>query len=115
MKTLWHWKICIVVKNMMQLLQGFKFLQATPAEQQASVVTGLFRMAGPQYLNINAEQVEIILSAFNDSDILDANGIPNEEALNNIFQQFNEAASPVAPLRIVCKQCNTMNKVVLNG
>lgn len=100
---------------MMQLFQGFKFLQATPAEQQASAITALFRMAGPQYLNINADQVEIILSAFSNPEILDANGVPNEEALNNIFQQFNEAASPVAPLRVVCKQCNTINKVVLNG
>lgn len=100
---------------MMQLLQGFKFLQATPADQQAAVITGLFRIAGPQYLNINADQVEIILSAFSNPEILDANGIPNEEALNKIFQQFNEVATPAAPLRIVCKQCNTMNKVVLNG
>lgn len=99
----------------MQAFQAFQFLQATPAEQQAAAMTALFRMAGPQYLNINANQVEVILSAFNNPQILDANGVPNEEMLNDIFQQFNAVATPAAPLRIVCKQCNTMNKVVLNG
>lgn len=115
MKISWRWKICIVVKNLMQAFQAFQFLQATPAEQQAAAITALFRMAGPQYLNINAEQVEVILSAFSNPQILDANGIPNEELLNEIFQQFNAAATPAAPLRIVCKQCKTMNKVVLDG
>lgn len=115
MKILWRWKICIVVKNLMQAFQAFQFLQATPAEQQAVALTALFRMAGPQYLNINADQVEVILSAFNNPQILDANGIPNEDLLDDIFQQFNAAATPVAPLRIVCKHCEKMNKVVLNG
>lgn len=100
---------------MMQIMQAFQFLKSTPAEQQAAAVTALFRMAGPQYLNINPTQVELIISAFSNPDILDANGVPNEAALSEIFQQYNEAATPAAPLRIVCKQCNTMNKVVLNG
>lgn len=104
-----------MVNNLGTMLQAFRFLQGTPADQQATAITALFRMAGPQYLNMNADQVEVILGAFNNPEIFDASGVPNEGVLKEIFQQFNDAASEAAPLRIVCKQCGTMNKVVLNG
>lgn len=104
-----------MVNGLGTMLQAFRFLQGTPADQQAAAITALFRMAGPQYLSMNAEQVEVIIGAFNNSEIFDASGIPNEDVLKEIFQQFNDAAFEAAPLRIICKQCGTMNKVVLNG
>lgn len=104
-----------MVNNLGTMLQAFSFLNGTPVEQQATAVTALFRMAASQYLNMNDEQVDLIIGAFNNPEILDTNGVPNESVIKEIFQQFNEAASEAAPLRIVCKQCGTMNKVVLNG
>lgn len=104
-----------MVNNLGTMLQAFSFLSGTPPEQQATAVTALFRIMAPKYLNMNDEQVELILGAFNNPNIFDAKGVPNESVLKEIFQQFNEAASKAAPLRIVCKQCGTMNKVVLNG
>lgn len=99
----------------MQITQMFQFLNRTPAEQQTAAVTALFRIVGPQYLNINSAQVELIINAFNNPDIMDTNGVPNEAVLGEIYQQFNEAASPAAPLRVVCKRCSAMNKVVFHG
>lgn len=104
-----------MANNISTMLQTFRFLSGTPPEQQAAAVTALFRIAAPKYLGMNDEQVELILGAFNNPDIFDANGVPNESVLKGIFQQFNEAACEAAPLRIVCKKCGTMNKVVLNG
>lgn len=103
-----------MVKNLLPLIQMFSFIQATPADQQAQAVSALFRAGAPTLLKLSQSQVELVIGLFNNPKALSPEGIPDEEVINDFFDQFKEAADPVPPLRVCCKNCGTMNKVILN-
>lgn len=87
------------------------FLKATPADQQALVLTNMLRSFGPQFFKLNDQQVEVIIDAFSNTEILDEHGIPNQAKFEEFQQKFQAAASPAVPVRIICKHCKTLNRV----
>lgn len=91
------------------VLKMFQLTQQQPADQQMSMLAMGVEQFGSKFLRINGAQAKLIADFLrNQSNLSDIPGLP-EETLKDFQIAFTEAAAQEAPIRVICKHCNTMN------
>lgn len=80
-----------------------------PHEAQWEMFAAGVEMFGAKFLRVNDAQAKLIAEFMrNKKNLSEVAGVQEEE-VQKFAQSFAEAASVEAPIRIICKNCHTMN------
>lgn len=80
-----------------------------PLEAQWEMFAAGVEMFGSKFLRINEAQAKLIADFMRNKKNLSEIAGVQEEEVQKFAQAFAEAVSAPAPIRIICKHCNTMN------
>lgn len=111
MMKLLLWKTCIVadLSTILQVVKMGRLASTQPTEAQWEMFAAGVEMFGSKFLRVNDAQAKLIAEFMrNKKNLSEVTGVQEEE-VQKFAQSFAEAASVEAPIRIICKNCHTMN------
>lgn len=88
-----------------------QFAKKQPSEQQMDMLAMGIEQFGSKFLRINGAQASLIAKFLKNQDNLSELENVSEDALKEFQTAFVDAGAQEAPLRVICKHCNTMNSI----
>lgn len=97
------------ISSILQIAKMGRLASTQPVEAQWEMLAAGVEMFGTKFLRVNNAQAKLIAEFMRNKRNLSEIAGVQEEEVQKFAQAFAEAASAQAPIRIICKNCHTMN------
>lgn len=99
----------VELSSILQIAKLGRLASTQPLEAQWEMFAAGVEMFGSKFMRVNDAQAKLIADFMRNKKNLSEIAGVQEEEMQNFAQAFAEAAGASAPIRIICKHCNTMN------
>jgi hypothetical protein len=97
------------ISSILQIVKMGRLATEQPIEAQWEMFAAGVEMFGSKFLRVNEAQAKLIAEFMrNKKNLSEVAGVQEDE-VQKFAAAFAEAASAQAPIRIICKSCNTLN------